>query len=412
MSQFEIYFTTLYGMLWDDVTDPDNPVIIPDPARPAIKLSRAWQFSDADLEAPWGPNPREFNFKVPIYDSVHDRIKKHLSHPNGIEAYKTLVYVEWRGHPVFWGPIVDPQWHMKDGYVDLRCYSPLKRWEFHFLRNGDAAIASGGCTLDYRGIRLLRDAAENSYPQIYPPVGIKNGVNTASTRTQKVKLERGQQVLRAANDIVDSSWGPEMLEVPLAFGSNPPYYAQINTADALEMGTDRYNQLVFQGGYGIDNLDDVIYTPGGKLITHAHALDRNGKHRETRSDPDAAMDYGVWVSWEATDFEVTTSQADDVLGNGVAQTLVDYYSRPPKFATLILKKDNAAGVSHQKYWLDDFFHGDFLRASVKKGGMYLPDQPYRITGTGLHQEDQGTGVRQRIDVVPRVTAITGGDDGG
>lgn len=408
MSQFEIYFTTPYGMLW---SDDDPPEILPDPDRPALKLGRAWQFSDADLDAPWGPNPREFNVQLPVYDSIHDRIKQHAGYEKGIEAYKTFVYVEWRGYPVFWGPITDPQWHMKDGFVDIRAYSQMKRWEFHFLRNEDAAV-SALCPLDYRGIRLLRDAAENTVTQIYPPLGMKNGTNTGTARSQTIKMERGQQVLRAAGDIIDSSFGPEMLEVPLAFDADPPYYAQINTADALGMGTDRYNQIILQGGYGLNNLDDCVYTPGGKIVTHAHALDRNGKHRETRVDSASAMENGVWVSWEAVDFETTDATADDVLGDGVAQTTVDYYGRPPKFATLTLKLDDEVAAINQKYWLEDFFHGDFIRASVKKGGMYLPDQAYRITGTGLHQENQETGVRQRINVVPRVAGTYDGDDGG
>lgn len=417
MSQFEIYFTTPQWGLW---SDDDPPILLPDPDKPARKLGRAWQFSNASLDAPMNANPRQFDVKIPIYDKIHDEVRAIKS--DGITAYSTFIYVEWRGHPVIWGPIVDPEWDDSgdEDTVNLRCYSQLKRAEAHYFREGDfkwsgdtdgitsATKFKATIPADYRGARLIRDTVEITPPQPYIPLGIKNGSNTGSTRSQRVEVERGQQSLRGLEDFLGNSWAPELLEVPLSPGEDPPYFAKINTADKL--GTNRYDEIFFTGGFAVDNLQSIKYNPGGKIVTHAQVLDRQGKHRETRVNVDSATENGVWVDWVVVDFEVTTAQSDEVLGDGVAQTIIDHYGVPPKFAQLFLKKDDEISGTNQKYWLEDFFHGDYIRACYKKGGLYLPDQAYRITGIGLKQEDQDSGVRQSISVVPEVTGTYDAED--
>lgn len=406
MSDFEIYFTTPHVV---------NPGLVVD--QPAKILGRAFQFNDADLDAPMGANPRQFDFGVSIYDDVHARVKD--TKPDGITAYDTFVYVEWRGHPVFWGPILDPDWDGEENdKVTFRCYSQMKRYEAHFLRIGDlvwsgfpTGIVEGSgddagkffamAPIDYRLVRLIRDAVENTPAQDYSPLGIRNGANTAPVRTQLMQLERGQQTLRTLEDVLGNSWGPEMLEVPLRFNQDPPYYAEIQTATKL--GEDRTNSVILQGGFGLDNLQGIRYRPGGKIVTHAHVLDRAGEHRETRVNTVSAKKNGVWVDWVNMDFEVTTAQADDVLGNGVGQTVIDHYGVPPKFADITLKKDDEINGTGQKFWLEDFFHGDYIKAAYKKGHLSLPDSVYRIVGTGLKQEDQESGTRQRVSIVPEVT---------
>lgn len=407
MSQFEIYFTTPH------IIDSSFAVVTP-----ARILARAWQFKDADLDAPMGAAPREFNFTINLYDSVHDQVKK--SKPSGITSYSTFVYVEWRGYPVCWGPLIMPEWRMKDEQLKIRVYSQLKRCEAHFLVAGDLSIGTqvinaahkykSSIPVDHRGLRLLRDAAENKAGQDYPPLGIKNGTNTVSDSTEEIELELGQQILRGMEDVISNSFGPEMIEVPLNIRTPgvAPYYAQMDTAPTL--GTNRSDSVKFYGGYSLDNVDDVIYTPGGKIVTHAHAVDRDGVHRETRVDVDSARENGVWVDWEAVDYQTTDANEDAVLGDGVAQTVVDHYGRPPKFADVILKKDDELGAVRQKYWMEHFEHGDFVTVGVKKGGMYLPEDGYRIINVGLHQENQDVGVRQRITIVPDVTGTYTDED--
>lgn len=401
MSQFEVYFTTPH-----QVNGAFGVVAA------ARILARAWQFEGASLQAPWGPKPRQFDFTVNNYDTVHDRVKDSKS--DGITAYSTFIYVEWRGWPVFWGPLIDPEWGLKSHKVQLRAYSQLKRCEFHQVVLGDAAIAktngfNGLIPIDYRGLRLLRDAAENRAGQAYLPLGIKNGTNTGPTHTQLMQFKRGAQVLRSMEELTGNTFGPEMIERPLKVKADPPYYAQLDTADAAGMGTDRYDEVVFQGGFGLNNLDDARHKPGGKIITHAHVLSEDARYRETRVNTVSATENGVWVEWAPQSFNVTHATEDEILG-AVGESYIQNYSIPVNYAELDLKRDNEIGAVDQKYWLDDFDQGDFIRACIKSGHMYLPDAPYRITDIGLTQEDMDVGVRQSISVVPLMDTSYDTDD--
>lgn len=401
MSQFEIYFTTPHSILPGFILD-----------EPARILGRCFQFSNADLDAPMGAAPRQFDFGVSIYDDVFARVKD--TKPDGVNAYDTFVYVEWRGHPVFWGPILDPEWDGEEAdKVTFRCYSQKKRYEAHFLRAGDL-IWSGdvnGITeadkwkamvpIDYRGIRLIRDAVEVSATQDYAPLGLRNGPNTAPTSSQLMELERGQQCRRAEEELLSSSFAPEVLEVPLKINEDPPYYAELQTA--LKLGSDKTQDIILQGGYGLNNLEGIKFNPGGKIVTHAHVLDRSGKHRETRVNVASGRKNGVWVDWVNVDFAVTDAQQDAVLGDGVAQTIIDHYGVPPNFATITFKADDEIFGGGRKFWLEDFEHGDYITAGYKKGHLHLPQSIYRIISTGLKQEDQESGVKQRVSIVPEVT---------
>jgi hypothetical protein len=399
VSQLEVYLTTPHHVDGDFVV-----------TQPAQLLARAWNFDNALITRPMGPVPAQLDISVDIYDKVHDDVKK--TKADGITAYSTFFYVEWRGFPVFWGPIIEPEWGMKSARGTFRAYSNMKRLEFHQFHRGDDVIRKdngfhGLVPIDYRGLRMMRDAGENLPGQDYPPLGLKDGTNTGSTHTQKLQFDVGAEVLSSMDSLTANTFGPEMLEIPYRWNQDPPYYAEIQTADQRELGTDRYNSVIFQGGFGLDNLDDIRYTPGGKIATHVHAASEDGKYIETRVDPASARENGVWVDWYVSPFNVKKAEADAILGDGEAQAIIDAYSTPPKFIELDLKKDNEIGAEvTQKYWMTDFFHGDFIRVAAKKGAIYVPDGSYRITEIGLKQEDQAAGVRQLLTVVPDVSTTT------
>jgi hypothetical protein len=206
------------------------------------------------------------------------------------------------------------------------------RLDAHFLREGDDALASGNgfggkVPCDYRGLRMLRDAANNTSAQdarFVAPLGIKNGAtNTASLR--RTKFERGTNVLAAMREIPGCHWRLIALDVddPASY----PNYMELKVTN--DLGVDRStgsDAVVYHYGYGLNNLENFTAEPAG-FITHAHVLSGAElalTERVTRYNADSSRYRGIYVHWAATQhklpfdgFQTTTTEALDASETGV-----------------------------------------------------------------------------------------------
>lgn len=405
---FQVFITTPHYMEWSG----GSPII----NQASYVVARAFQYKNCEVTIPW-LDTRKAKIQLPLFDP---RGALHQIRANGWEdptPYDTYLHIRYNNHPVFWGPCLEVDWLFDQGVVELRASDMSAMMQHHYFRRGDDVLNNqpskdkGKVPVDGRGLRLMRDAADLIDGQAYPPLGVKNGINTCTNNVKRVEVNRGQEVWRAMQDMAALHDGPDFQLTPLDMDPADPNYAKLDVKNPGAWGTDRRDTVVFHKGFGRNNVKSFEYMPGGKLVTHVHTVSEDRKHRITRANVSAAQDYGVWVQWEAVDFNVSPSQAQEVLG-AVGDYVLGAYSRPPKFFQFSQYPEgatyNGAPVRTFKY-IDDFDIRDTVHGEMRVG-EFRKSVDGTVNEVRLKQRNMSSGTVVELDVVPFVEDTLSNDE--
>lgn len=349
--------------------------------------------------------------------SIHDPIVAYA------QPYRWMLKATWHGRVVFWGPLTRPEISTETDTVTFNAVDPSLRCVSHFVRIGDQVLNSTGgdppnpfnekrpenphegwVPASGQGYRMLIDCAQLSTDQAlqYPPLGIVYGHDDGpvleSDTNLKAAFGRGAPVWESIGSLSENQVAPEFELAPTdaiegAYAVLCVYERQ-GEYDAISDTTYTPRRVVFHAGFGKDNAH-ITHTPGGTLVTHAHVLSQDGKHRVSRVARDAATLYGVYVDWKASDhnFPATSNE----LLRGVGDQILDAYSTPPNFLTITPK------VDAEYLYLRDFIIGSEILVAIRRGEHQFASVA-RVTTVRLTQEGQAGAVVQELDIVPAVIA--------
>lgn len=358
MSQLEVAFTSQH---------------LPD-GTPAKVLAWLKEFSDLEVTIPVN-DMRTASVSISIYDPAVLQIK----------PYVNFVYVLLYGNPIFWGPMHGLEWSPKDGTVVVHATDPGLRLENHFIVHGDGILESTGpfagrVPIDYRGMRLLRDAADNLPSQNarnVPVLGVGDGSADTSSSAM-TSFQYGDEIWSSMKSIAEMGGGPDFLLQPNEIAGSWPYYVTLDCFDNI--GNDR-TFARFDYGFGKDNLEEVTWSSGGKFVTHAHVTDADGTHTQTFAALDESAAAGVYVSWEGSSYKVPPGDEDALLEK--AKATVEAYRHPVEAVTATLRNED---LQTYKFFLD-YFVGDTVIVEGKAGYMHFQGA-YWIQQTVVHQADR------------------------
>lgn len=384
-------------MLEFSITTLRYPTIAP------VRKARATQYWDGEVVIPLNEMR---NAKVTF--SMYDPIVKEIL------PLERMLFVRYLGIPVFWGPIVTPEWDYENGLVTVNALGPEFRLVNHYLGLQDAATSTKDVPVlmpvNGASLRTLRDAANNLAGQTtrgVPDLGIVNGTDTSASPLQEYEFERGSEVWQSMQEITGQASGPDMEFEPLDWDANYNSlqgYAKLNTW--LKQGTDKTDTVIFHYGFGKGNLENFIHRPGGdSVVTHAHILSEDGKARGTATAVDPSARFGVYVEWTALQAK---ANEDTLREYGRSRVLA--YGEPPDYFEITPKLTESDGSEGAKY-LVDFGVGDVIHVAARKGyGAQSFDG--RVTQVTLSQGSIMRSVKTALDCVPRILQdadVIGGD---
>jgi hypothetical protein len=287
---------------------------------------------------------------------------------SGANDYLYRLFIRLNGVPALWAPI-ETSWDAETKTVTMSAVD-VDRMQAHYVRDGDEAIDptssfDGKLPVDYRGMRLLRDAANNTPEQdarFVAPLGIRDG-EASTEHDARVKVGRGDEVFGDMKQLAQGVAAPDIsvdvldVEDPDAY----PDYMVLNSYD--RQGTDRTtgaDAVVLQCGYGLENLTGFKLTPSA-FVTHAHVLGDGGHPRVTRFHALSSRQRGVYVRWVATQLKVDPS--DTTALEEIAAAIIKAYGVPLHAYDIKMKPDSLQG----RRLLRDFGIGDTITAGVKEG---------------------------------------------
>jgi hypothetical protein len=371
---------------------------------PAALRAQLTQFTNFSLRVP-RKGHRSCDFKLalqspelaPLYGGI------------GFRPYMNFVYVSWRGHIVYWGPIVVKEIDFEDNSISIQSMDLAARLEHHYFRIGDAALDDpddptvGTLPVSASGLSLALQAG--SVPGTgFIPLGIRLGSNNHTSFGTQMKIERGQEIWRTIMDMGDRNDGPLVDIVPLPI-SDGRDFAVMNVYGQFR--NDVSSSVKFHYRTGLNNLRNLKITEGGKVLSHAHVLTQDNHWRTTTMSGDSGNKYGVWIQWEQVDFNLPdgSSESDATASLGaVGDAILDAYGRPLTTTEIVLRRDDEIGATSQFHWLEDFNVSDIVEVQGAMGGESLNGK-YQIDEFRLEQESDNSGeVKQAVDIIPWVQA--------
>lgn len=364
--------------------------------------------------------------EIPQNDSRRASIKIYLDDPiiRHIRPFSRMLRIHYRGRMIYWGVLSLPHYDLAGNTVQLNSVDPSIRLYHHMLRFGDLENTAagwgspppGGLGADGKGMvyvstlgmRLLRDAGNNLEEQTargVPDLGIVNGYDDwhiepgdADGFPDWIEVGRGDRVLEKMKDLSNQVNGPDFEFEPIS--GQPGAYARLNTY--YKQGTDKTGSVAFYYGTMTDNLENIEVSYGEEFVTHVHTLDRGAKYRYTEANVDSSAEHGIYVYWDATDYDtakLTPAMREAVL-RASAKGILAVYGRPLESYTLHCKIE----TNTSPWYMRDYKIGDIIKIGGKKGHFEFEDE-VRITSIALEQVDAANNIRPRITVSPTVPTI-------
>ena len=372
-------------------------------------------------------NPVAPKVDIPKNDSRRALVAVHLDDPivKNIRPYSRMLRVHYRGRLIYWGVLHLPEYNLEENLVHLNSIDPSIRLYRHFLRYGDlqnvpnqtlgspsgGLLGSDGKGLVYvsaAGLRLLRDAGNNLNEQTargVPNLGIVNGYDDwhieegdADGFPDVIEVARGDRVLDKMKDLSNQVTGPDFEFEPVS--GQPGAYCRLNTY--YKQGTDKTGSVGFHYGTGRDNLDNIEISYGEEFVTHVHTLDRGAKYRYTEANVTSSEESGIYVWWDATDYDVaklTPAMREAVL-RAAAKGILEVYGRPLESYTLTCKIE----TNISPWYMRDYAIGDIITIGGVKNYFKFQDT-VRINDISLEQIDDAGNIRATIQVSPTVPTI-------
>ena len=380
---------------------------------------------------------RQAKCSLSIYDpalgAIMDKLEAmpgRASLPLGrdLDPYATMLRVWHWGHCVFWGPIVKPDWGGESERVVLNAVDPGVRMEQHQARFGDYLVSpqnvygydakkqSGSCPVNFVGVRLLRDCANNTAAQNrrgVPNLGIRDGINThyeVGDDPGFIDVKRGDEVWQKMSELIGFEGAPDV-EIEPIVDSRLGNYAKLNTY--FSQGVDKRSRIIMHYGFGRDNLADYNRSPGGKIVTHQHEVSQDAKTRVTRANKASSLYHGIYVAWDPTDLvkraAATQEGFESDLGKVVDEQL-KRYSVPPRYSSCVLKQEDSIESRDAQYrYLRDFAVGDVITTVCRKGYMFEEAQP-RIMAVKLKQRGNTRNCDTELTLVPAIAGLYDSED--
>lgn len=303
--------------------------------------------------------------------------------------------------PIIWGKCVKPVFDDETQKVTMPLVDPGAHMEHHFLRYGDQAIgrAPGNpwhrqVPVDWQGILMLIDAARNIPNQntrncpdigVYARADYSDTADTLDAATKlKMKFGRGDEVWQSVEDLTEHDIGPDIVLRPTLDRMDERAYVELEIFDRLGVDTG----VRFESGTARNNAT-VSFSPGGKLITHDHVLSQDGKKRVTAVDTGSSATYGVYVSWDVTNYKAT----DTPILKAFGKEQIKKYGKPPLFN--VIKPNPDCNFK----FLRDYDVGDTVTA-VQRTPNKTWQTPARILKVTVQQSDANGNDEVLLDVAP------------
>ena len=424
-------------------------------------------FWDTQVEIPLN-DARLASTTVSIYDTVGLG-----AGGENVTPADRMLKVTYGDHLVFWGQILTPVWDAANKSVQLQAHDPTIRLKRHFHRYGDFAVGTrsqGGYPLNGMGARIL---VLSSFPTDrqealgWPHPGIYFGFDSTTDFTGQdgpypsyprpvdlediqddeaiwFRAERGANVwdtlqnLTKAVEGFDISFTPCDADHPpqtnltgdgdwIAKEWSPGFYCQMNCW--VEEGNDRTKSnetdhevvvdevtytngaknVVFQCGFGRDNLDNFIFRPDAAQMrnyagVHYPGGQRNKGDRKRMAHAwlqESAARYGQYHEWATAD-----QKLDKPVMMMMAKAYLTAYGFPPTYFDIELSPDRFGGgvSSEEPYRYRDHFNlGDYITAEVKEGELHA-NLDARIVKITLNQEGNKRTVKTSLECVPKILA--------
>lgn len=379
---------------------------------PAVIRGQLTQFFEFKLRVP-RKGYRTADLRVNL---LSDELEPLYTTGDHLRTYANFLYVKWRSHVIFWGPILSKEVDFEGNDLTLHASDQGSRLEHHYFRIGDIAMddprnaSKGHLTVNAAGIDLSLKAGEppNS-PDIdagsqYIPLGVRMGSDHHTDYGRRIQIERGQEVWRTMLDLGDRTDGPLFEFVPLDI-SDGEDFAVCNVFDQVR--DDISADVKFHYGTDLKNVRNMKLDVGGEVLSHAVVLTQDNRWRVLSISVPTGEEYGVWIQWEQVDFNLnktaTEADATDALG-AVGDAVLDQYGRPLTSVEITLRRDDQIiDASDQFHWITDFRVGDIVGVKGTKGHESFSGK-YMIDEVRLEQETDNSGqLRQAIDVIPLVT---------
>ncbi len=370
-------------------------------------------------------NPVTPKVDIPKNDSRRASVAVHLDDPivRNIRPYSRMLRVHYRGRLIYWGVLNLPEYNLEENLVHLNSIDPSIRLYRHFLRLGDllnvqnqpvgstGEMGSDGKGVVYvstAGLRLLRDAGNNLDEQTargVPGPGIVNGyddwhleLGDVDGLPDRIEVTRGDRVLDKMKDLSNQITGPDFEFEPVS--GQPGAYCRLNTY--YKQGTDKTDSVAFHYGTGKDNLDNIEISYGEEFVTHVHTLDRGAKYRYTEANVTSSEESGIYVWWDATDYDVaklTPAMRESVL-RAAAKGVLDVYGRPLESYTLHCKIE----TNSSPWYMRNYAIGDIITIAGVKNYFKFQDE-VRINDISLEQIDDAGNIKATILVSPTIPTI-------
>lgn len=332
-------------------------------------------------------------------------------------TYSKFLYIKWRGHVVFWGPIIIKEVDYEANSITLQAKDQGARLEHRYFRIGNVAMddhfplgSTGHLPVSWDGIHLSLMAGEiyedDRFMPSYVgflPLGVRMGFNHHTDYGRRIRIDRGQEIWRTMLDLGDRTDGPLFEFVPLTIEDGTDF-AVCNVYGQFR--NDISDTVKFHYGTGLNNVRNMQPSIGGELLSHVVVVTQDKAWRTTSYAKQTSKDSGVWVQWEQVDWNLDksldASQVTDALG-AVGDSVLDAYGRPFTSVVVMLRRDDQIqDLTNQFYWIDDFKVADVVEISGQKGHESFTGK-YLIDVVRLEQESDGSGqLRQFIDVIPHV----------
>jgi hypothetical protein len=384
-------------------------------------------------------NQQEAEVQISMWDP--DAIYAMQPYQYRLRAWLKTSYGNFLVHD---GIITEPVLDTDTETITIPSVDHSHRAQHHFIRLGDLAY-DVELPLVGPSLALIMEAAQNltdtsagpSQADRYPPLGIDASIagldlneTWMANPSPGIKFERGEQVWEAFLQMVGIQTAPEFMLIPI--DGVPGVYQALYTTTRCGLH-DPVNDIwvpdqteaeyylnqaatgvltdvpimngLFVSGWGEDNCF-IRYRPGGRIVSHVHVLadgrgDADEDRRITTADTGTAVQYGVYVDWEQTNFK---SADDENLKNRGRQILAAY-SVPPEFFDLKIKPHCTYG------YLRDFLVGTVIEASWHVGVLRYNNVRGRIMEVRLFQDEKYDAKhRTELTVQPHYTQASVDED--
>jgi hypothetical protein len=216
-----------------------------------------------------------------------------------------------------------------------------------------------------------------------------------------LKVQKGDEVWQRWTEIANDPFGPDFRLRP--DDSTPGIYALLDTFDKRETsegGTrDKRYSVIFQAGFGTDNVTDFDYAPQGGSTWNVAVAQRahTSKDGETETTTTkisrnlaSRIKYGNYVKWDPggdTEGETTLK--------GKTQAILLAYSEPPQNFSFSPRSDE----SQRFFYGTHFMEGDVISCAAHFGGLRIW-LPGFISEVRLRQVSSTGQTKAEVDAIP------------